>query len=46
MKEVHYLCLQLETMMKEDVLVEKDQNLKFFGSDNFDHPSDHEEQIL
>ena len=40
-KEVHFLCLQLETMMREEVLLNGKMTIsKQFVSDSFDIPSE------
>ena len=46
MKEVHFLCLQLEKMMIEDVLVYSENIRKGFKTDVFEQPSEQDEQVL
>lgn len=41
MKEVHYLCIQLETMMLDDILVSgSNSTVKRFMTDKFDPPTE------
>jgi hypothetical protein len=41
-KEVHFLCLQLEKMMKEDILKDEQSGpaMPDFGTDSFQQPTE------
>lgn len=46
-KEVHFLCIQIEKMMKEDVIInENTAASKDFKTDQFSVPTEYEEQVL
>jgi hypothetical protein len=49
MKEIHFLCLQLEKMMQEDIILDKSENSpnnKSFAKHIFEVPSERQEEIL
>ena len=47
MKEVHFLCIQIEKMMKEDVILDiGTDGDKEFKKDLFKVPNEKEEQVL
>ena len=45
-KEVHYLCIQLEKMMIEDIVKSADGMKLRFESSKFDQPTAEEETVL